>query len=180
MDVYQTLYQQACQTALMQLQLDPAKIIAIQKTLGHLFSRMIESGYSAARIHRDHTKTLNIDWKLVRSNTTDLCCLRRHPEFTLTCGHSLCETCIRIHGTQNTASDYEYSIEACLLCGSGQLTKNIPPPTAGVRILSPDGGGAWGRLTLEIINLIQELVGSSYKFQDLFDIVYGTSVGTFL
>ena len=46
-------------------------------------------------------------------------------------------------------------------------------------MLSLDGGGTWGRLSLEIINVVQDIIGPSVKFQDLFDVVYGTSVGEF-
>ena len=73
--------------------------------------------------------------------------------------------------------DHGYILRTCILCSAGSLQRVLPPPTAGLRILSLDGGGTWGRLSLEILSVLQGIVGPSVPIQDLFDIVYGTSVG---
>ena len=73
----------------------------------------------------------------------------------------------------------QYYINSCLLCCAGSLTKILTPFSAGFWVLSLDGGGAWGRLSLEMISVIQGMMGPVLKFQDLFNVVYGTSVGGF-
>lgn len=71
----------------------------------------------------------------------------------------------------------QYYINTCLLCRAGSVIKVLPPFSAGLRVLSLDGGGAWGRLTLEMIGVIQNMMGPVLKYQDFFDVAYGTSVG---
>lgn len=55
----------------------------------------------------------------------------------------------------------------------------LKPPTAGIRILSIDGGGVRGIIPLEILSMLQGIAGSSCPVQDLFDLVYGTSIGQY-
>jgi hypothetical protein len=75
--------------------------------------------------------------------------------------------------------DYEYVIDACILYRTGRLRKVLLPPSTGLRILILDGGGSWGRLTLKIIDVMQNIMGTSIRFQDFFDLIYGTSIGIY-
>ena len=59
----------------------------------------------------------------------------------------------------------------------GKTKVRIKPPTAGVRILSIDGGGVRGIVPLEFLNLLQVEVGSEIPLESLFDQVFGTSSG---
>lgn len=51
------------------------------------------------------------------------------------------------------------------------------PPTAGVRVLTFDGGGVRGLVTLIYLLLLQDQIGLNYPVQEHFDVVVGTSSG---
>ena len=53
----------------------------------------------------------------------------------------------------------------------------LRPFTAGSRILSIDGGGTRGVIAIGIMDLLQSILGTAWRIQDLFDVAYGTSVG---
>ena len=53
----------------------------------------------------------------------------------------------------------------------------LRPLTAGLRILSIDGGGTRGVIAIGIMDLLQSILGDVWRIQDLFDIAYSTSVG---
>lgn len=74
-------------------------------------------------------------------------------------------------------SEYTYELESCLLCFSGWLTVALKPLTAGVRILSIDGGGIRGVVPLEFLGILPNVVGPNCPIRDLFDLAFGTSSG---
>ena len=121
-----------------------------------------------------------IPWSNIFSNNTCLCCLRRRPEALLPCGHSLCDICLQIFGEAALDSEYTYELPACLLCAAEGLTRSLKPPTAGVRILSIDGGGSRGVIPLEFLSILQGTFGETCPIHDLFDLAFGTSSGRFL
>ena len=68
-------------------------------------------------------------------------------------------------------------LEKCVLCSLGTLRVTLKPPTAGIRILSVDGGGVRGVVPLEFLNILQDTIGPECPIQDLFDLAFGTSSG---
>ena len=142
-----------------------------------MFAKLEMDGVGAQSLHRHHLKQSAMPWSQMQSNRTCLYCLGRKPEHVLTCGHSLCETCIRTFGWPHAAIEYRYQIECCLLCQSGSLKVTLKPPTAGFRILSVDGGGVRGIVPLEFLVLLQNTIGATCRIQDLFDLAFGTSSG---
>lgn len=149
----------------------------IQERFIALFSQMIISGKSALQIHRETIEALKINWTLIKTDEICLFCICRMPENPLTCGHAMCDTCVRSVGVENLTFDCQYQIESCPLCSQGRLMVGLKPPTAGLRILSLDGGGVKGKITIAIISQLQDILGDTWRIQDLFDVVYGTSVG---
>jgi len=148
----------------------------IETHLGAMFVTMNRHSNGSAQLHQDNLRDQKMDWTQLQTNTTCLSCLQRKPEHVLTCGHAVCDTCVRIFGQALPASEYHYSIHTCILCRSGSLTARLKPPTAGYRILSVDGGGPRGVIPLEFMGLIQDLV-CDCPVQDLFDGAWGTSSG---
>lgn len=132
---------------------------------------------TAAEIRTDSLQTYRPWWHELKTNQICLSCLRRKPEHVFSCGHSVCETCIKIFGNEMPASEDVYRIEACNLCASGHLTARLKPTTAGVTILSIDGGGVRGVIPLEFLGLVQEQLGAGCTIHDVIDIVVGTSSG---
>ena len=139
---------------------------------------MLSSDRNAAVLHRNQIQALNILWRQTYSNRTCLSCLRRSPEYTFSCGHAICDTCTQIFGIPTLRNEFEYQFDNCLICYNGVLQVTIKPPTAGVRILSIDGGGVRGVVPLEFLALLQDLVGPDCPIQSLFDLAFGTSSGT--
>ena len=71
-----------------------------------------------------------------------------------------------------------FQMNRCMICGSRQsLSVRLKPLTAGVRILSIDGGGIKGIVPLQILKILQTYLGSDSPIQELFDLVMGTSAG---
>lgn len=151
----------------------------ILEHLIEMFAEMNISKTTAQQMHYNQLHQSSVPWLQMQSNRTCLYCLRRKPENVLTCGHGVCETCIQAFGRVETAAEYRYRIDSCLLCRSGSLRVTLRPPTAGLRILSIDGGGVRGVVPLEHLYLLQNALGPTCKIQELFDLAFGTSSGTY-
>jgi hypothetical protein len=94
----------------------------------------------------------------------------------------LCDNCIKIFGIRSLIDRNEYSVSRCVLCDHVHESRifRFIPPTAGIRILSLDGGGIRGIITLTVLlHLEKELSYLGCPLRDCFDSVVGTSSGTF-
>lgn len=114
------------------------------------------------------------------SDKTCLCCAHRTPEKALTCRHSLCDECIRIFGRRSLSGKYCYVLENCLLCGERHLGQPFrqTPPTAGIRLLTLDGGGTRSIIELVFLDRFQKRLKKLHiRITDAFDFVCGTSAG---
>ncbi|KAL1629898.1 hypothetical protein SLS56_005168 [Neofusicoccum ribis] len=83
-------------------------------------------------------------------------------------------------GTPSRSEKYTFSLESCLLCGESDSSAlfSFVPPTAGIRILSLDGGGIRGVIELAILRKVHnEFSSLRLPFADYFDYVCGTSAG---
>ncbi len=89
----------------------------------------------------------------------------------------MCDICVRNVGEETLTLDDQYHIDACLLCRKGRMVAGLKPLTAGLRVLSVDGGGTRGVIAIGILNLLQGILGNVWRIQDSFDVAYGTSVG---
>jgi len=133
---------------------------------------------SSVHCHAANLKSQSQLWTQLKSNKTCLYCLHRAPEHVLTCQHAICDICVKRFGDQIPGYEYQYEISICILCVSkGKLRAQIKPPTAGIRILSIDGGGVRGIVPLEFLKLLQALIGPFVPIQDFFDMAFGTSSG---
>ncbi len=130
----------------------------------------------ATQVHRENVSGLGISWLLLQSNSICLWCLRRKPENTLSCEHVICNVCVRIYGDEMPIMNCQYHIETCLLCRSGNRIVRLKPFLAGERILTIDEGGTRDVIPLDIMAIIQSMIGSELQIQDFFDIAFGTSV----
>ena len=179
--IYQFFYESLCRRSFELSFCKPSMVPdfseAILENLVKMFANMELRNTTAQNLHCDQLKQSGIPWTRIFSNNTCFYCVRRKPEHVLTCGHGICETCIHTFGHAEAAVEYSYRIGACLLCGSGTLRVTLKPSTAGVRLLSIDGGGVRGVIPLEFLVLLQNELGSACKVQDLFDLAFGTSSG---
>lgn len=181
--VYDHLYQKVCKHSLRISCEDLTSIEPqnqfIKDNLRIMFAEMQTFNKSAICIHKAVINNLGIPWRKIFNNRTCMWCLRRKPENICTCGHALCDTCVRVFGERLANVEFRYKLEKCLLCASGTLEITLKPPTAGVRILSIDGGGSRGVVPLEFLRILQDMIGHDCPLQNLFDMAFGTSSGTF-
>ncbi|OJD21794.1 hypothetical protein ACJ73_06867 [Blastomyces percursus] len=147
----------------------------IERQMVRLFSCLTKYT-TPGHLHRDNVCKRPCDWSRFRSNKTCLYCLRSRPREPLSCGHRVCDTCIRRHGEEAPGVEEKFHIPRCILCQTkGSLTAVLQPMTASISILVIDGGGARGIIPLEFIGLMQEMIDT--PFQDLSDMDVGTSSG---
>jgi hypothetical protein len=136
---------------------------------------------TSAELHlatlRKHHQVL----RKLRSDITCLSCLFRRSERCFNCGHTLCEKCIQVLGEQSN-EPHKYIFKQCLLCGLPcNLNFALKPPTAGVRVLSIDGGGIRGVIPIQTLsdlqNCMEDMIFFHCPIQVNFDYAIGTSSG---
>jgi hypothetical protein len=149
----------------------------VQRRMAVLADELRKGNSRSSHLHIANITNKNRHWSSLKSNISCLYCLRRKPEHVLSCGHSVCEKCVRIFGIGVIGIEQRFMLTGCVLCQDhSSLAVSLKPPTAGVRIMSIDGGGTRGVLPLQHMLLLQEAVGDC-SLNDLFDLAVGTSSG---
>ncbi|KAH7303728.1 acyl transferase/acyl hydrolase/lysophospholipase [Stachybotrys elegans] len=153
----------------------------LEEELVSLFQRYIHSG-SSKLLHQQVLAGFHQQWAAIHSDATCFCCLRRRPQFGLPCKHAVCENCVKVFGRVDENDPWLFHVDACFLCQTETpgITIRVKPDTAGIRVLSIDGGGTRGRVPLEFIHILQERIGLPCPVQRNFDVVYGTSSGAII
>lgn len=182
MAVFRKLYYFHCFTVFTQLtgstEIASNYCHDVEKSVRTLFPA-IELGFeTAAELHADNMASFLTAWKQLKSNKTCFYCIRRKPEYMLSCSHAICEICVQIFGSVMSDKSFHYNLSKCILCvHEGNITARLKPATAGCRLLSVDGGGVRGIVPLEFLNLLQQVLGDGLPLQDLVDEAFGTSSG---
>ena len=182
-DVFNTFYKDICRKASPKtfqgvdntqwLMMPSAFVNSVRKELSLQYERLSRSNSTMA--HHRHTLKMFRDQHLTfMSQNTCFSCLMRRPKTRLTCGHWICQPCFRAFGNRQKGQ-----LSHCLLCGQDttDIKQRLKPPTATVRIMCIDGGGARGGIPLKFIQDLQERVGLPCPVQNHFDILFGTSSG---
>jgi hypothetical protein len=101
------------------------------------------------------------------------------PEEVLKCGHSICEVCLQIFASDNPSGFHTFHIENCPICGEDENRSfRLVPPNAGIRLLSLDGGGVRGVISIVFLrHLHRRLQDFDCPLGEFFDLVCGTSAG---
>ncbi len=74
-----------------------------------------------------------------------------------------------------------YVFECCPLClKKCKKSIRVRPVTAGVRILSIDGGGIRGVIPIQFLRLLEREIGLPMPIQENFDFAFGTSSGIYM
>ena len=113
----------------------------LENKLVKYFSELHSTEKSVLEIHQGNIWRHTLHWAHIQSNQICLTCLWYPPEYILICGHSICEECIKAFVLAVFSVAYRFHINDCVLCGIGKLMISLKPPTAGIWILSIDGGG---------------------------------------
>lgn len=96
----------------------------------------------------------------------------------LPCRHAICDTCVAIFGTASRGVEYHVDLSQCPICRrSFQLTVRQLPPTKGPVVITLDGGGVRGIITLGLLRALERRLGGVVKIHQIADFVSGTSVG---
>lgn len=156
---------------------------AIHQLFCEGYEAVIGEAVPAYLYHTRVFRSLRSNWSEMQSTTVCLCCFKSAPEHVLGCGHGYCECCLRIHGIDESSIHGVrdvFRLDVCVVCGKTMtFSARLKPPTAGIRLLSIDGGGIKGIVPLELLASLQTLLGPSCPIQDLFDLCMGTSAGNF-
>ncbi len=185
--MFRAFYRELCETAVHHVQKQQA-----DTEIASRLPTLVEESFSlrlthingeeedASMMHMRLMSMLKSKWAAIQSNRTCLGCLARAPENSLPCGHSVCDLCVRIFATEKPQQPWTFSLSQCLLCRrSIQATFRLKPPTAGVRILSVDGGGIRGIVSLQWLLELESRLDLSNSLSDYFDFALGTSSGKY-
>jgi hypothetical protein len=143
------------------------------------FAEMVQTGVTALETHRRIISQFDAHWRLIKSDSTCLACLRDRPSNGLPCGHVICESCAVDFGKQSDGDRCLYRLQTCPLCksGLGDACIRVHPPTAGIGVLSIDGGGVRGIIPLAFLKRIEDSIGLPIPLQRFFRLALGTSSG---
>lgn len=154
-------------------------IDTIESEMRRLFASLVKREKTTFAIHSQEYSTLRPYIRQLKSHRSCLACLMHMPEKVLCCGHAICDVCLKVHGQKSPEGGYSFVVEDCPICGvtSGQTFRLIPP-TAGIRLLSIDGGGIRGIVPIIFLRYLEtRLSRLGCPLSEYFDLVCGTSAG---
>jgi hypothetical protein len=189
-DVFQVLYKDIL------LNVNKNRVIAFEESTDvilrsgfiNLIRNCLEEGYlkytrdgtPASEVHHHTIKSFQKEWRNIKSTSTCLCCLRRRPQYGLSCGHIICENCVVVFGDTSEDDPWMFRIPECFLCGEKALEDvsiKIHPPTVGVGVICLDGGGTRGVMSLKLMKRIHDRIALPIPFQNFFKVAFGISSG---
>lgn len=131
---------------------------ALENLLRDDFASLLRSNSrDVVQFHRKRLHDLSDYMRELKTHKSCLCCLLRAPEKVFTCGHALCDTCIRSFGHATLEEKNTFLFDSCIIYSrvNEKPSFSLMPPTAGVRLLSLDGGGVRGIVSLVILHELQ-------------------------
>ncbi|KAK5360276.1 hypothetical protein LTS13_010366 [Exophiala xenobiotica] len=136
-------------------------------------------------LHHEHMQDFFRMWENrsasdFASPTTCFCCLMEVPQHPLPCGHVLCTECVKVYGRHYDRNSFV--MEYCPLHRkqgkfSDVCVIHFKPDSAGVRVLTLDGGGIRGIVELEVLREVEQALGGRIPLLAFFDLIVGTSTG---
>jgi len=132
---------------------------------------------SSATWHQERLGEHKRDWLTIHSVESCFVCYGRRPQYGQSCGHTICDNCVRRLGAKSDI--WAFEVDRCFLCRleTPEVSIKVKPPTATVRLLSIDGGGAKGIIPLVFLQALEEKIGLPYPVQENFHYIIGTSIG---
>lgn len=176
--IFTVLYRESCYRA---LESSYSNLFArhlcgeVERHCINQFSRLQNGLISSSRLHWGNIRQLDASISSYRSNTTCLFCLRRMPEYHLSCGHCVCNECILVFGAATSGREGRFKLR-CILDDRGETTVDLKPRTAGIRAIGIDGGGSRAATSLEFLKGLQRLLHNQ-PLHEMVDIATGSSSG---
>lgn len=182
--LFQALYYKACLAAISSYTAYPdiqnSFMSVVLDEYRRAFIELIKLNISAKELHRQTLSFHHTHLAGIKSHRSCFSCFIRMPEKVLACGHALCDPCIKIFGHRSRLEKNTYALPECVICGVSYQNAvfQFVPPTAGIRVLSIDGGGVRGVVPLMFLNHLDTLLTPMCcSINDCFDFVCGTSAG---
>lgn len=114
----------------------------------------------------------------IKTYRSCLACLQRIPEYKFPCCHMLCEECCIDLGQRTDSDPHLFTFSDCAICKlSCDVRIRMKPATAGIRVLSIDGGGVRAVVPIQFLRALEQALGLDMPVQEHFDLSYGTSSG---
>jgi hypothetical protein len=153
---------------------------AIRDSFIGAFSHMSPQRSSLV-IRRGALMRFGVRWSGWELPTACLFCLCRLAEHQLPCRHAICDTCVTIFGRPTCGVEYHQDLVRCPLCQKpSQLTVRQLPPTKRPVVVTLDGGGIRGMITLGLLRALERrLAGAVTTVAEIPDLIAGPSVGTY-
>ncbi|KAH8805185.1 hypothetical protein F5884DRAFT_859795 [Xylogone sp. PMI_703] len=170
---YQSPYtEQACQAFLDNLEYQC--IASLNRLRG-------EASTDASAPIRQHSAALQDERQLLMELASQkICffCLADSPDFKLDCQHNICSSCIKRFGRGKVGTCI-YTLSQCPICQEAErdITFQLKPAEAGVRILTIDGGGVRGTVSARILQMLEDEIGLDLPIFHFFDYILGTNSG---
>ncbi|KAI1340614.1 hypothetical protein F5Y15DRAFT_379240 [Xylariaceae sp. FL0016] len=178
--LYKSAYQKQLELVLQDLNL---KVLC--HDIEQAFYRISHCGQSnkgsAFRQHLTFAKTLSYFFQGKLSSASCFLCIAKSPCAALTCGHMLCERCIRVIGSPQRYESCLFEVSRCPLC---QILNtriiSLRPSTAANRILLLDGPPHSKRLLGHFFKDLQyHMALTSIPIRDHFDTVRAGGTGVY-
>ncbi|GBF63944.1 calcium-independent phospholipase [Trichophyton mentagrophytes] len=156
-DIFRSLYYDSCLGAFQAISYSEDFAKSLCDNIGIHLENMVRwterNNIPSIRYHEERLQSQSQLWQFIKSNQICLYCLTRLPERVFRCGHSICDT-----------------------CRGGALVVNLKPKTAGVRVLTIDGGGAKAAIPAEYLCRLEQLLHKCPLYE-AFELVSGSSSG---
>ncbi|KFY02563.1 hypothetical protein O988_02062 [Pseudogymnoascus sp. VKM F-3808] len=188
--VFRTFYRDSCYSACRAglfkdqdskyLALPSGIIKMIEDRLVEMFEVLSCGEMTAVEMHRELLAGFNAETLSIRSDVTCLVCVRRLLQNNiLSCGHGVCQFCVRAFCEKTPQNPWLFKMDYCIFCHlptDGAIVKDLPP-TAAVRVLTFDGGGVRVLVGLQKLQLVEDAVALEFPIQENFDFMVGPSAG---
>lgn len=151
----------------------------VESNLRGFFEQFV-LGTPSLEIHRRNLESFKSRWHNIFSSKSCFVCMRRKPQYSLACGHIVCENCVILFGTPDLDNPWISKVLRCFLCRTEmpeEVIVKVHPPTAGVGVLCIDGGGIRGVVPLRMMKRIQDCIGLPIPFPTFCKVVFGVSSG---
>ena len=179
-DVYDSLYREHCRTA-WEIHQDPhpdQHCDAVHKCLTQ-FAEQLGLRRPSRAIRREVLTTVGTQWPGICLPTVCCFCLARSIEHILPCRHAICDTCVTVFGSPSRSVEYHVDLSRCPWCQETfELTVRQLPPTKGAVVMTLDGGGIRGLVSLGLLRALERRLGGGMTIAQITDFIVGTSVGT--
>ena len=150
-------------------------LVAIVGSIFKELANNITPGCNPPLSHREALGQLRILYERIRDESLCLSCLAHVPSNTLSCGHLLCDACVR---RSQALHDWSFQWPRCTLCQrANDFPITLKPTNAGVRVLRLSGSLQDARAIGSVLKSLRSVLSGS--LDQHFDLVIGSGIGIF-